>query len=296
MPPVAPASTLHIRAAQDETHDTMIMCVIVFSTGLGLVALAMRMTSRRIQKVKLGSDDYLLIFATVYFATSIMMPICFAATRLSILIILHKVFSMCRFRNVVRLISVVVVCACVITIVVDTAVCRPVSDAWQLPPKDSCSMNDTTQTRLYTVLFPCIIMDFAIIASPIPVISSMRLSKADKRALATMFVIGLLTCLVREDDITYSIVPAGVMILAETSFRVLSASMVGSRPVLNILFPVNRLGTFLESLEWYSSHFELPSSNVSGATVTSPSEQVQSPVVATVGCQHLNVSILSMHI
>ncbi|KAF1995526.1 hypothetical protein P154DRAFT_580722 [Amniculicola lignicola CBS 123094] len=281
--------------ASENQSFKIILCVVLFSF-VGVLSIILRITSRHIQKSALKGDDYTLIFATVllvciniilgaavrhgafgrhaYTATEhetamfrllysiigILMPLCIAATRISVLILLYKSFPFQRIQIAIQVLFAMAALIAVAAIAGNALRCLPVSTVYS----GTCDIDSSTMT--YTLLVPCLVLDFAIIITPIPTVSSMRLSPSDKRAMTGAFVLGLITCLsacagytllfqVKRHDTTYTLVPAVIGMMNETSIRVFTSSIMGCRPLLSRLVPIKKLAQYFESLEWYQYHF-----------------------------------------
>ncbi|KAF2475208.1 uncharacterized protein BDR25DRAFT_382062 [Lindgomyces ingoldianus] len=118
------------------------------------------------------------------------MPTCYATAKLSILWLLNNSISLKSFRKVVRALTIIVLCWWVSTILLDTFICFPINSRWNPNVKGTCN-NKVVQVEYFATPIPWIITDFAILIVPLPVLWSMKLSRARQIGLVALFGVGI---------------------------------------------------------------------------------------------------------
>ncbi|KAF2180971.1 hypothetical protein K469DRAFT_671979 [Zopfia rhizophila CBS 207.26] len=300
MPPFDPSTPSELPQttdAQEENAAKIILFTAVFLV-LTFAAIALRLASRWIQGVRLRWDDILLLlsfaqmlaihvlfvvaikyggfgrhtsqitdeqlvfFMKSYFAAGLVMPTCYATAKLSILALLYRMFALSKFRTVVRILTAVVLCWWVSTVLLDTFICYPINARWDSSIKGNCS-NKVIQVEYFATPIPWIITDFGILIAPMPVLGSMKLSRAKKVAIFAMFGFGVVTCAVackryitllqiHNDDITFSMVEPCIWTIVETSTTIICASLPGSLHALKKVLPTILLRQSFEYIEeWF---------------------------------------------
>ncbi|KAF2262953.1 hypothetical protein CC78DRAFT_437623, partial [Lojkania enalia] len=255
----------------------IILFMVVFSL-LAIVAVSLRILSKYIQWARLAWDDILLLFAVVqmlatnilfviaigrgglgrhapdvtdqqlsffmksYFVAGLVMPTCYATAKLSILWLLHIIFPFRNFRKVVRILAAVVVCWWVATILLDTFICYPINARWNRNVRGTCS-NKVIQVEYFATPIPWIITDFAILITPLPLLWTMKVSRARQIGLIALFGFGVATCAVAckryvtllgidDKDITTSMVEPAIWTMVESSTTIICAALPASTPAL----------------------------------------------------------------
>jgi hypothetical protein len=126
----------------------------------------------------------------LYFAAGLVMPTCYALAKLSILWMLHTLFTFRSFQKVIRLLALVVVCWWLAAILLDTFICYPIHARWNAEVKGNCS-NKVIQIEYFATPIPWIITDFAILIAPLPSLWTMKVSRARQVSLVALFGFGI---------------------------------------------------------------------------------------------------------
>ena len=125
----------------------------------------------------------------VFYAAGLLQPALLAASKLSILILLHRIFITRGFR-LTAWILMGIVAAWYISITLGAAlICLPIKSLWDPTVPGHCG-NQYLFDRIVPV--PWIVTDFAILVAPLPVIRSLNMSMRTKVIVVGLFLIGCL--------------------------------------------------------------------------------------------------------
>ncbi|KPM37680.1 hypothetical protein AK830_g8894 [Neonectria ditissima] len=203
---------------------------IFVSTGItwvaAFVALIMRVMARRMMKIKWGLDDYFCICAffhqgTIHWSLGQYMPdsldaesreeilynsrflgffnslayaASIAASKLAILFLYWRIFSVSSIRVPIQVLIVLSIMWIILRTFMVIFRCVPVQAYWDKSiPNATCNIKDT-QLFFGTVLTH-FLMDLAILVLPIIEVLKLRLKLAKKLAVIGLFIIGAIVCI-----------------------------------------------------------------------------------------------------
>ncbi|KAG9810303.1 hypothetical protein KCU68_g21005, partial [Aureobasidium melanogenum] len=125
-------------------------------------------------------------------------------------------------------------------------ICDPVRKVWRPTTPGKCL---STRTYWVSVTAVNIVLDFAVLALPMPVISRLKLPKKQKIALVGVFLLGFFTCAVSvvrlvlvhnayvRHDFTASSAEAVTWSMVEANVGIICASLLALKPLIAYLFP-----------------------------------------------------------
>ncbi|KAL8753698.1 MAG: hypothetical protein Q9199_004866 [Rusavskia elegans] len=106
---------------------------------LATVAVGLRIVSRRMQRLALEMDDYLIFVAVAFYASELIWGASIPIIKLSILLLYIRIFGRLRyFKNLAYIIGIFSVCWGIMVILVCALQCRPVQYTWDKSIKGTC--------------------------------------------------------------------------------------------------------------------------------------------------------------
>ncbi|THW79669.1 hypothetical protein D6D19_01020 [Aureobasidium pullulans] len=125
-------------------------------------------------------------------------------------------------------------------------ICNPVKKVWRPMTPGHCL---GTRTYWLSVTSVNIVLDFAVLALPIPVISRLKLPRRQKIALVGVFLLGFFTCAVSivrlvvvhnayaRHNYTASSAEAVTWSMVEANVGIICASLLALKPLITFFFP-----------------------------------------------------------
>ncbi|KAI1771724.1 hypothetical protein F4818DRAFT_445055 [Hypoxylon cercidicola] len=207
--------------------DREFIFVIVF-IGIQIIAVALRFYARALTTRKYGLDDWLVIASllsiiaigalslsaikqgivgyhmgylektnpeaiTLYFKYLVVFSTWFYASsclsRLAICVLYYHLFPQRPVLIVLYIITAVLICLPIITVIMALAACRPFSAAWAAPEIQASHCINREALFLWSI-FPNILVDLALLTLPIPIIWRLATTIHLKVALTVTFLIG----------------------------------------------------------------------------------------------------------
>ncbi|KAF2464810.1 uncharacterized protein BDR25DRAFT_95330 [Lindgomyces ingoldianus] len=207
----------------------------------------------------------------VFYASSFLQTSTLALAKLSLLVLLHRVFEIMRgFQITCWVLGVIVSFWWTATFFAGAFICYPASHIWQ--PNESGTCGNQVLLDLISPI-PWVLTDFIILIAPIPVIRKLQLPKEQRIRVFAAFLIGAITCIVSViryrtlfyplDDFSWGIIPAADWNLIEIHVTIMCPALLTSRPVVAWLISNLRpRWVSLASLTWT----RLPRSRATGET------------------------------
>ncbi|KAJ4152980.1 hypothetical protein LMH87_009495 [Akanthomyces muscarius] len=258
-------------------HMIVIVSVLVF---LATLAVVMRLLARKKLRMKLGSDDYLCVvalvclwgmmvelalwctiggngshiwdldtatklnFGKIFLSNQFTYFILCPALRLSIVCFYRRLFTTRTFQRVSTAIMWIIGLWGAAIFLVCALQCRPLAGYWDKSIKAQCI--DGNQFFIVNQIFN-VIMDFVLLALPLPIILRLNRSWADRFALAGVFALGGFVCFasifrivvlfyIDADDTTYTVYQATLWTHIEPSVGMVCCCL----PSIRGLFPAFR--------------------------------------------------------
>jgi hypothetical protein len=206
----------HIR--EDRSFNIVISHAICLP--IAVIAVALRLISRRLIKASIQADDWSILFALLCFAGQITGgllcvrfgggkhavllkdPVQFAklvmaieviyspaiaAVKLSILLLYRRLFPNRRFQTILWWVGAFIICYTTIGILVCIFECQPVEAAWEPLMEGNC-----IQVSIEFMFMACmnIITDFVTLLLPMPLLWRLQISKERKLQLMGIFLTG----------------------------------------------------------------------------------------------------------
>ncbi|MCJ1404089.1 hypothetical protein MMC11_007314 [Xylographa trunciseda] len=265
-------------------HDPEVIGVAGAFLGLSSIGVAARLASKRMMGSPLKIDDYLLIWAyilcigesgmliwacdhagfgrhvaslstaeiisfeKVFFAASLMQPCLLASTKVSVLILLRRVFITRAFRRTAEILMAIVIGWYIAISLATVFICSPINSLWNPEVPGHCG----NQYLLNIVdPIPWILTDFAILIAPLPMVRKLQIPTRQKVALAGLFLVGDTVGLA-----DWNIIEANVTVLC--------GGLIASKPVVMFFMPEKLISSMGSYFGRFSSHHK----STSGATQT----------------------------
>ena len=123
----------------------------------------------------------------VFYSASLLQPCCLASAKLSILLLLHRVFITKVFRTTSRVLMVIVASWWISITFAVAFVCTPVSSRWDPNVPGHCG-----NQYLLNIIdpIPWILTDFAILLAPLPIVWKLQMRIQQKIALGCILLVG----------------------------------------------------------------------------------------------------------
>ncbi|KAL8656811.1 MAG: hypothetical protein Q9226_002549 [Calogaya cf. arnoldii] len=230
---------------------------------LATIAVVLRVVSRRMQKLSLQADDY-LIFVALYLAAKygpgqhigtvhphdlsiegkaiLSHQLIWAASiplvKISILLLYIRIFGSLRyFRILAYIIGIFSICWGIMIILVCSFQCRPVQYSWDKSIEGTC-INAPLSFIIASALN--VFTDFVLLVLPLPAVWNLHTTTSQKISLTVIFLLGSLTCVISlvrfvelitkiTMDLTWSLC---IWSTAESNLGIVSACLPTMRPLL----------------------------------------------------------------
>lgn len=110
-------------------------------------------------------------------------------TKISLLMLFHRIFITPAFRMATKVIGVIVILWWVGTILADTLICIPIAHNWNPEIAARCG-----NKQLLAIIppIPWIVTDLAILIMPMPMVYKLHLPGFQRVGLAGLFLLGIL--------------------------------------------------------------------------------------------------------
>ena len=114
-------------------------------------------------------------------------PPILALSKISILLLLRRIFVTPRFRTTTNVLLIIVIAWFLAVEVADGAICLPLNSRWDSSIPAHCG--DVVALNQASPI-PWIVTDFAILLCPLPMVKKLHMPTRQKVALAALFLIG----------------------------------------------------------------------------------------------------------
>ncbi|KAJ5807009.1 Satratoxin biosynthesis SC1 cluster protein [Penicillium riverlandense] len=200
--------------ALESYRSRAIFAVVITFTVTSTVSVFLRLLSKRINRARLASEDYVLLVAQflLYGMASaeiigltkdeqqmlVVMQLFYASTltliKTSICLFYLRIFPVKRFRIICRMVMGFVACWGIMVILTAFLLCRPLAYNWdQSIPGGKCA-NERAAFIAVGVLD--LVTDVCVFALPLPMIWNLHARMATRAALSSVFGLGILTMVV----------------------------------------------------------------------------------------------------
>ncbi|KAI4234760.1 MAG: hypothetical protein LQ349_003587 [Xanthoria aureola] len=206
-----------------------IMAANIVVIILATIAVGLRIVSRRMQRLALEADDFLILAALpfgwaicictliavkhglgkhigtvppadliiegqAFYASELIWGASIPIIKLSILLLYIRIFGRLRyFKNLAYIIGIFSVCWGIMVILVCALQCRPVQFTWDKSVKGTC-----INAPLFFIIgsAPNVLTDFVLLVLPLPAVWNLHTTRAQKISLTGIFMLGSLTCII----------------------------------------------------------------------------------------------------
>lgn len=139
------------------------------------------------------SQEKLVVIQKSFYAGSFLQFTSLASSKLSVLLLLRRIFITRGFRITVWILGGIVLVWWFVFFFAAAFICFPAKTIWYLKSEGTCRRQEILN---YIWPIPWILTDFAILVSPLPVIKQLQVTRGQKIGLYTSFLLGGLTCIV----------------------------------------------------------------------------------------------------
>ncbi|MCJ1422834.1 hypothetical protein MMC29_000714 [Sticta canariensis] len=247
----------------EESQQAETLRVIIPFAVLAVLAVCARFVARRIQKLRYGLDDYLMVqlgsgkhvaavpleniplYLKCLFAYELIYASAILTIKLCILSFYRRIFAVAEFKILSSIVVAVVIAWWIAVVLVSIFSCHPINGFWDATVKPRCI---NTEAFFVGNAVPNIVTDIIILLLPIRMIWRLRVSKDQKLALSFVFMLGGLviisSCIrlreqfkVHDPDFTWAMNGTVIWTSLEPSFAVISACLPTLRPLAMRIFP-----------------------------------------------------------
>ncbi|GLA66745.1 hypothetical protein AtubIFM55763_010160 [Aspergillus tubingensis] len=173
-------------------HDNLRHVVITatcFALILSTVSVALRLYCRKITGTKVFFDDYLIIVALTLASGSFLYTLCIAFTKLSILALYKRIFSIRPMILAANSVGAIVILWCFGVCLIGGVVCIPLEKLWNPTIPGGCI---DLAKFYYGLQIPNIVTDAVILALPMKHVWNLQVPRAQKIMLTGIFCLGAL--------------------------------------------------------------------------------------------------------
>ncbi|KAI4741389.1 hypothetical protein E4T50_08185 [Aureobasidium sp. EXF-12298] len=184
--------------------------------------------------------------AKLFLSWNVLYVVLIHVTKASILTQYLRIFPTRTMRRLTWLLFAALVPSVLWGVFASIFFCNPVRKIWLPMVPGKCI---STRTYWLSVSAVNIVLDFAVLALPMPVISRLKLPKRQKIALVGVFLLGFFTCAVSvvrlvlvhnayaRHDFTASSAEAVTWSMVEANVGIICASMLALKPLIVYFFP-----------------------------------------------------------
>ncbi|THD00307.1 hypothetical protein EYZ11_000200 [Aspergillus tanneri] len=250
------ASTPNTTVNLQESQQGPTLGVITTFVVLAILAMGLRLSSRRLMKLRIGLDDYLCILGLCLYAYQLVYATAILFIKTSILAYYKRIFSVRPFRITVYIVGAMTL------------------SWWIAVPRCVSSKKFYIGNAV-----PNIMTDVLILAMPIRMVWNLQASRSQKISLSFIFLLGSFCVRLSEQfkvddpDFTWAMNGTVIWTSLEVSFGIISACLPTMRPLLKwglrkFNISVSSKGTASESTRVYGAKHGFESLASGGAPYT----------------------------
>lgn len=204
----------------NEDRSSNIIISHAICLAIAVIAVLLRLVSRRMIKASIQADDWSIIFALLIFAgqitagllcvrfgggrhavllkdpvkfaktviaVEVIYALAIAAVKLSVLLLYRRLFPNRHFQVILWCVGAFILCYTIIGILVCIFECQPIEVAWEPSTKGRC-----IHLSIATMFMACMnfITDFVTLLLPMPLLWRLQISKERKLQLIGIFLTG----------------------------------------------------------------------------------------------------------
>ncbi|KAI1370590.1 hypothetical protein F4677DRAFT_465074 [Hypoxylon crocopeplum] len=161
--------------------------------------------------------------------------------KFSILTLYWRIFNKTNIKLPISILAVTVLMWGIAVFLLTLLQCIPTRGFWNKTVEASCDVD--SQKFLFAISIPNILIDVTLLTLPIPYVIRLNVSKSQKRAIVSMFLLGGFVCIASimrlvavvtegtDADITWNLVNQGIWAVVEADFAIISACLPTLRPI-----------------------------------------------------------------
>jgi hypothetical protein len=119
----------------------------------------------------------------------VILPTCLAITKLSLLLLYNRLFSVTGFRVINYFLMATIIVWYLVIIFITFFLCKPIHANWDLGVPATC-LDRTALNRAAPV--PWVVTDFVVLIAPLPYLKGLNIRHGEKVALMGLFLLGSL--------------------------------------------------------------------------------------------------------
>ncbi|KAA8647714.1 uncharacterized protein ATNIH1004_006411 [Aspergillus tanneri] len=275
------ASTPNTTVNLQESQQGPTLGVITTFVVLAILAMGLRLSSRRLMKLRIGLDDYLCILGLCLYAYQLVYATAILFIKTSILAYYKRIFSVRPFRITVYIVGAMTLSWWIAVVFISIFSCKPIHGFWDKSIQPRC----VSSKKFYIGnAVPNIMTDVLILAMPIRMVWNLQASRSQKISLSFIFLLGsfvvICSCVrlseqfkVDDPDFTWAMNGTVIWTSLEVSFGIISACLPTMRPLLKwglrkFNISVSSKGTASESTRVYGAKHGFESLASGGAPYT----------------------------
>ncbi|KAL8916159.1 MAG: hypothetical protein Q9172_006430 [Xanthocarpia lactea] len=231
----------------EDNRGPEIVGAITTLTVLATIAVVLRFLGRNISGAPCGVDDWLMLFALLFFAVTCIFPVGCTALKLSVLFFYHRIFPIRKFTIWSIVIGIVVIGWFIAFIVSQFLTCRPLNYYWDKSIPGGKCINQVHNSD-YVTTPADILTNIAILILPIPWLWGLQMKMRRKVAVTLIFFLGSFAAVgsivripfvhqLNPNDVSYSITNPAIWLNVEIAIGILSGSLPLMRPIVSRAFP-----------------------------------------------------------
>ncbi|KAL9045094.1 MAG: hypothetical protein Q9214_001820, partial [Letrouitia sp. 1 TL-2023] len=171
-----------------EDKSYLVMIAVGCAVAITCLAVTLRLLARRLQKVPLGADDYVIMVGAATYAGYQTYGVAITLIKLSVLLFYQRIFSTPQFRLRTNIFGGLVVAWLFINNFMAAFQCRPIRKAWSPLTPGRCI---DTLSLIIGLQAGNLFLDIVILTLPVHAVSQLQMSLAKKISVAAIFLLDL---------------------------------------------------------------------------------------------------------
>ncbi|KAL6714744.1 hypothetical protein ACLMJK_008169 [Lecanora helva] len=253
-PPLTPSDIEYMKEHVNDSRTTGMIVSSVVCGVAALLAVILRLVSRRLGHLHLAADDWWMILSLIAIVSQLLYFGNVLTIKLSLLYLYARIFPQRWFRIVLVVFGLVLIAITIAAFAVVIFQCVPIKALWA--PTTPARCVDFGRFALAMGVIN-IITDLAILTLPLPVVWRLRISRTKKVLISITFIVGccaFVVCLVRlffvlqyssTNDPTWDDILSGFISTVELCVGIIAACVPTYKPLFKRLFPNSHLLSIL---------------------------------------------------
>ncbi|KAK8105154.1 hypothetical protein PG999_008513 [Apiospora kogelbergensis] len=185
----------------EKDDQRVILAANILMIAVPMVAVSLRLLSRRIAKRAFHLSDYLMVAAVLLIGLQFTWVISLSLCKISILILYRKLFPTPFIHWASLATSALIATWAVATILAGCLICQPISKNWDLLMTDGYCGNQVLSFTITGAIN--LVTDIMVLVLPLPNLYKLQVPIQQRMVLVGVFSLGFLTCVVSAVRIHY---------------------------------------------------------------------------------------------